>query len=203
MCTLGLFINVHFILESIENINSPKTTVEENNPKIPTSVQAKILQSCVQVGQNVSEDFMQGQLSQWPRAFPTKTGELVEQGQGEFKIAEENTLIDQDTLPHNGIVQKIKLLEKETPEDTQEPNQKNKSISNLPLVRPHSPNVDKAAPIYGPEEDAEHPDIFRPSLLNSICTDDLPDLEDAEITVASPIEQPAEQKILIYPEETY
>lgn len=48
----------------------------------------------------------------------------------------------------------------------------------------------------------EHLDFFRPSLLSSICTDDLPDLEDAELTVAFSTEQSAKPKILIYSEET-
>lgn len=205
---LGLFKNVFFILGSIENSISPETTVEENDAQISTPSQGKMIQSCVQVSQNVPEDFMQGQFSQGSCALQTKTEELVvEQGdrlekgdldkfEGELKVAEENKFIDLENLPHDGIVQKIKLLEIETSEDTQEPNQKEKvAMNNLPLVCPHPLNVKKAAPVYGPEKDAEHP-----PLLISICTDDLPDLEDAESTVAFPTEQSSKQKILMYPE---
>lgn len=210
---LGLFINVLFILGSIENSISPETTIEENDSQIMTSVQEKMIQSCAQVSQNVSEDFMQGQLSQESCAFQTNTEELVvEQGdhlekgaldkfEGELKVAEENKLIDLENLPYNGIVQKIKFLERETSEDTREPNQKKEvALSNLPLVCPHPLNIEKAAQVCGPEGDAEHLDLFWSPLLSSICTNDLPDLEDAESTVVFPTEQSSKQKIFMYPE---
>lgn len=209
---LGLFINVLFILGSIENSIPLETTVEDD-AQISMSVQGKMIQSCVQVSQNVPEDFMQGQLSQGSRAFQTNTEELVvEQGdhlekgaldkfEGELKAAEENKLIDLENLPYDGIVQKITFLERETLEDTQEPNQKKEvAMSNLPLLCPHHLNTEKAAQVCGPEEDAEHLDLFRSPLLSSICTNDLPDLEDAESTVVFPTEQPSKQKIFMYPE---
>lgn len=214
-----LFINVHCIIESTEDSIPPETTVEENNTQIlSTSVQGKMIQSCVEVSQNVSEDFVQGQLSQGPRVFQTKTEELVvEQGhhfekgdvdkfESKFKVAEENKVTAVENLPQDGIVQKMKLLERETSEDTKESIQKEEvAMSNLALACPHPFKVEKAAPVYGPEEDAEQKESFHPPELSSICTDDLPDLEDVESTVAFSSNQFSKIKILMYPEdeETY
>lgn len=214
---LGLFVNAHFILGSIENSILPETTVD-NGAQISTSVQGMMIQSCAQVSQNVSEDFMQVQLLQVSHASQTKTEELVvEQGdhiekgdldkfEGELKVAEENILIDLENLPHNGIVQKLKILERETSEDTKESIRKEEvAMSNQALVHPHPFHVEKTAPVHRQEEYAGHLDLFCLPLLSSICTDDLPDLEDSESTVAFPTEQSSKQNILMYPEdeETY
>lgn len=70
-----------FIIELIDNSILLEKTVEENDQLLSTSEQQKMIQSSVQVSQNVSVDFMQGQLSQDSHAFQTKTDVLVvEQG---------------------------------------------------------------------------------------------------------------------------
>lgn len=212
---LGLFINADFILGSIENSILPETTVE-NDAQISTSVQRMMIQSCVQDSQNVSEDFIQVQLLQGSHASQTKTEELVvEQGHHiekgdldkfELKVAEKNILIDVENLPHNRIVQKLKVLERQTSGDTQESTQKEEvARNNLALVCRHPLHVEKTAPAHGPVEYAEDLDLLNLPLSSSICTDDLPDLEDAESTVAFPTKQSSKQNILMYPEdeETY
>lgn len=207
-----LFINVHYIIESTEDSIPPETTAEENNTQIlSTSVQGKMIQSCVEVSQNVSEDFVQGQLSQGSRVFQTRTEELVvEQGhhfekgdrykfESKFKVAEENKITAVENLPQDGI-------ERETSQDTKESIQKEEvAMSNLALACPHPFKVEKAAPVHGPKEDAEQKEFFHPPELSSICTDDLPDLEDVESTVAFSSNQFSKIKILMYPEdeETY
>lgn len=209
-----LFINIHFILGSTENSIPPETTVEENDAQISTSVQEKMIQSCdLQVNQNVSKDFKQSQLSQRSHAFHTEEL-VVEQGdhwekgdldtfEDELKVAEENKLIDLEKLPHDGNVQKIEVLERETEtsEDTQEPNHKEKvTMNDIPLTCPHPLN-EEAAPVYGPEEDTEHLDLFCLPLLSSMYTDDLPDLNDAEFMVAFPTRQSSKQKRLLHSED--
>lgn len=123
-----MFINVHFILGSIENCLQLETTIEENDGHISTSVRGKMIHSSVQVSQNLSEEFVQGQLSFQTEELVVPQGHNLEEGdlnifESELKAAEENKLTDLD-LPHNGIVQNSKLLMRETSEDTQEPNQK-------------------------------------------------------------------------------
>lgn len=177
-----------------------------------TSVQAKKIQSCVQVSQNVSKDFVQVQLLQGSGEFQTKTEELmVEQGnhfekgdldkfESKLKVAEE---IDVENLPKDGIIQKIKLLERETSEDTEESIQKKEvPICNLALVCPHF-KVEKAAPVFGPQKDTEQNEFFNLPESSSIYTDDLPDLEDVESTIASS-HRISKTKILMCPkvEET-
>lgn len=148
----------------------------------------------MQVSQNVSKDFVQGQLLQGSREIQTKTEELmVEQGhhfekgdldtfESKLKVAEE---IDVKNLPKDGIAQKIKLLVRETSEDTKESIQKKEvPIRNLSLVCPDF-KAEKAAPVFGPQKDAEQNDFFNLPESSSIYTDDLPDLEDVESTIAS------------------
>lgn len=206
------FIIAHYITESTEDSIPPETQVEENDTQIlSTSVQGKKIQSCVQVSQYVSEDFVQAQLLQWSCAFQTKTEELMrEQGhhieegdldkfESKLKVAEE---IDVENLPNDGIVQKNKLLERETSEDTTESIQKEQvPMSNLNLVCPHF-KVENAAPVFRPQKDTEQKDLPE---FSSICTDDLPDLEDVESTMAFSTNQISKIKILMCPkvEETY
>lgn len=202
---LGLFINVDFILGSIENSILPETTVEDD-AQISTSVERVMIQSCLQDSQNVSEDLIQVQLLQGSHASQTKTEEKGDLDTFELKVAEKNKLIDAENLPHNRIVQKLKVLEGQTSGDNKESTQKEEAaMNNIALVGRHSLHVEKTAPAHGPVEDAEDLDLFNRPLLSSICTDDLPDLEDAESTVAFPTKQSSKQNILMYPEdeETY
>lgn len=196
---LGLFINADFIIESIGDSIPPEKTVEENDVQSSMSVKGKMIHSCVQVSQNFSEDFVQGQLSQGSYAFQTKTEELVvEQGdqfeksymdnfEKKLKEAEEDNVTDAESLPQDGIVQKIKLLERKTSEDTEQSIQKEELAqgSNLALVCPRPFKVEKAAPAYGPEKDAEKKEFFHLPKLGLICTGDLPDLEDVKSTAFS------------------
>lgn len=163
-----MFINVHVITESVEDSIRPATTVEENDTQILSiSVQGTMIQSCVQVNQ---KDSVQDQLSQGTEEL------VVEQ--------EDHKLTDVEMLPQDGIVQSMKLHERETSEDIKESTQKEEvAVSNLALAFPHN-KVEKAAPAYGPEEDAEQKEFFHLPELSSICADDLPDLEDVESTVA-------------------
>lgn len=163
-----------------------------------------MIQPFVKVSQNVSEDFMQGQLSQGSLAFQTTTGQLVaeeedhsflkehlEMADLKLKVVEENNIIDLENMPQDGIVQRLKMLEIKPSED---------------IVYPHSLKVKRAIPLHGPEEeDTEQMEMFSFPVLTSICTDDLPDLEDAEPTLAFSNGQSSKVQILLYPkdEETY
>lgn len=152
-----------------------------------TSVQATKIQSCVQVSQNVSKDFVQVQLLQGSREFQTKTEELMAEQEHHFEKGDLDTFesklkvaekIDVENLPKDGIAQKIKLLVRETSEDTKE------SIQKKDFSFTHF-KAEKAAPVFGPQKDAEQNEFFNLPESSSIYTDDLPDLEDVESTTAS------------------
>lgn len=116
---------------------------------------------------------------------------------------EESKLLHLETLSQDGIVQKLKVLETETSEDTQEPIQKEEvATSHLPFVCPRPLEVVKAAAAHGPEqEDEEQLEMFNLPQLSSISTDDLPDLEDDESTLAFSTDQSSKIKIVMYPDD--
>lgn len=116
---------------------------------------------------------------------------------------EESKLLHLETLSQDGIVQKLKGLETEASEDTQEPIQKEElATSYKPFVCPRPLEVVKAAAARGPEqEDEEQQEMFNLPQLGSISTDDLPDLEDDESTLAFSTDQSSKIKIIMYPDD--
>lgn len=213
----GLFIDVHFISGTVQDSNSSETlTSEDGDTQVLTSPQGKVIPPFVQVSQN--------ELPRGSNERHTKTGQLVTEQEPSFasdtseeadqnnsgvrlKVGEESKFILLENLPQDGIAQKLKVLETEASEDTQEPIQEDKvDTSHLPFICPHPLEVEKAAPVYGPEEeDVEQVGMSNFPLLTSISTDDLPDLEDDEPTVDFSTDQSSKIKILMYPddEETY
>lgn len=201
----GLFIDVHFILGTVQDSNSSETlTLEDDDTQVLTSPQGKVIPPCVRVSHN--------ELSRGSNELHTKTGQLVTEQEPSFvsdtseeadqnnsdvglKVGEEGKFILLENL-------KLKVLETEASEDNQEPIQEDKvDTSHLPFICPHPLEVEKSAPVYGPEEE----EMSNFPLLTSISTDDLPDLEDDEPTVDFSTDQSSKIKILMYPddEETY
>ena len=122
------------------------------------------------VSKNVPEDF--GHLLQGSHAFQTKAEELI--------VKQGNHLEKGDR--HN-FESKLKVAEEN-------------EVFDLSKVT-YSFKVESIAKVFGPE-DAEQKDFFHLPELSSICTNDLPDLEDVESTVAFSTNQFSKIKLLTY-----
>ncbi|XP_029699985.1 dynein assembly factor 1, axonemal-like [Takifugu rubripes] len=181
-----------------QEFNFSETTFEENDTHISSSLRGKMMQPFD--SQNFSEDLLDGQLSQGQEGHSSQIETLENVDQNKVEI----NLKVGETLPQDGIVQNLKVLETETSEDTQEPIQKEEvATSHLPFVCPRPLEVVKAAAAHGPEqEDEEQLEMFNIPQLSSISTDDLPDLEDDdESTLAFSTDRSSKIEIIMYPDD--
>lgn len=195
----GLLIDVRFILGTVQDPNLSET-LEDDGTQGLTAPQGKAIPPFVQVSQD--------ELSHGSSEPRTKTGQLAtEQEPGFVSDTSESNVTLLENLPQDGTAQKLKVLETEVSEDTQEPVQEDKvDASHLPFICPHPLEVEKAAAVYGPkEEDVGQVEMSNCPLLTSISTDDLPDLEDDEPTADFSSDRSSKIKILMYPDdgETY
>ncbi|TWW77857.1 Dynein assembly factor 1, axonemal [Takifugu flavidus] len=181
-----------------QEFNFSETTFEENDTHISSSLRGKMMQPFD--SQNFSEDLLDGQLSQGQEGHSSQIETLENVDQNKVEI----NLKVGETLPQDGIVQNLKVLETETSEDTQEPIQKEDvATSHLPFVCPRPLEVVKAAAAHGPEqEDEGQLEMFNLPQLSSISTDDLPDLEDDdESTLAFSTDRSSKIEIIMYPDD--